>query len=114
MKPLRLSVGLVALGLLTTAASPAEAAWNNVFQVTCWSCRPHASSSSFYVAPVPATSFYVAPAPAVSFSAPASSCCDPCPTCTTRYVQRCFYQPVTTYTTQTFYEPITTFTTKTY
>jgi hypothetical protein len=107
MKPLRYSLGLVALGLLTTAAVPAEAAWNNVFQVTCH-CRPRSSVSSFYVAP----------APVAVYSAPAAGCCDPCPCpqtqCTTRYIQRCYYQPVTTYQTQTCYEPVTTYTTKTY
>jgi hypothetical protein len=45
----------------------------------------------------------------------ASPSCDPCPqpcpqqVCTTRYVQRCYYQPVTTYKTTTFYEPVTTY-----
>jgi hypothetical protein len=29
--------------------------------------------------------------------------------CTTRYVQRCYYQPVTCYQTQTYYEPVTTY-----
>jgi hypothetical protein len=104
MRPLQASVALLTLGLMS-AAVPAEAAWNNVFQVTCWGCKPRASNYG------PAYSYY----PSYSYSAPAgNACCDPCQTCTTKYVQRCYYQPVTTYTTQTYYEPITTYTTRTY
>ncbi len=48
-------------------------------------------------------------------AAPAA-CCDPCPqpVCTTRYIQRCYYQPVTTYQTKTYYEPVTTYRTSYY
>jgi hypothetical protein len=112
MRPLQAAVALLTLGMMS-AAVPAEAAWNNVFQVTCWGCKPRASNYSYYG---PAYSYY-SPAPAYSYSAPAcNSCnsCDPCQTCTTKYVQRCYYQPVQSYTTQTYYEPITTYTTKTY
>jgi hypothetical protein len=42
-------------------------------------------------------------------------CCNPCPpTCTTRYVQRCYYQPVTSYCTRTYYEPCTSYQTSYY
>jgi hypothetical protein len=78
---------------LTTGAAPA--AWNNVFQVCCNSCR-----SSNYVAAVPA-----APAPAP---------CGGCQQCTTRYVQRCYYQPVTTYRQSCYMEPVTTYRTSYY
>jgi hypothetical protein len=55
------------------------------------------------------------PAPAVSYYAPADPCCNPCPpVCTTRYVQRCYYQPVTCYQTKTYYEPVTTYRTSYY
>jgi hypothetical protein len=101
MKPLQKCVALLTLGLMTSAI-PAEAAWDNVFQVTCWG---HHRSSSNYCCPAPTPSFY---------AAPAGGCCDPCQTCTTRYVQRCYYQPVTCYQTKTYYEPITTYTTRTY
>ena len=106
MKPLRSAVGALALGL-AAVASPAEAGWNNVFQVTCWNCNPRSPSVSGY---------YVAPAyspPAVSAYSSPGGCCDPCPQqCTTKYVQRCYYQPVTSYTTKTYYEPVTTYQTK--
>ncbi len=104
MKPYRSRIALCALGLLAASAGPAEAAWNNVFQVTCHrrSCR----TSAAYVQ-----------VPVVAAAAPAADpCCNPCPqpVCTTRYVQRCYYQPVTSYTTKTYYEPVTTYQTKYY
>jgi hypothetical protein len=77
------------LVLMGTAAENAQAAWNNVFQVCCNSCR-----KSYY----------------------SNSCCTPCcpPACTTQYVQRCYYQPVTCYQTRTYYEPVTTYRTSYY
>jgi hypothetical protein len=103
MKPYPFGMSLCALGLLAASSGPAEAAWNNVFQVTCHhrSCR----TQSAFVQP-----------PVVAQAAPADPCCNPCPqpVCTTRYVQRCYYQPVTCYTTKTYYEPVTTYTTKYY
>jgi hypothetical protein len=96
MKPLRGVGWLCALGLWGAGAAPASAAWCNVFQVCCHSCGR--SSVSAYAA-------YAAPDP----------CCNPCPqVCTTRYVQRCYYQPVTTYQTRTYYEPVTTYRTSYY
>jgi hypothetical protein len=106
MKPLRITSAILAVGLATMAADPADAAWNNVFQVTCWHCRPH-SSSGYFAAPVVA-----------NFGSP--GCCDPCPQpcpqtqCVTKYVQRCYYQPVTCYQTQTYYEQVTTYRTSYY
>ena len=81
MRPLRGFVWGCALTALTAGAGPAHAAWNNVFQVCCHNC------GSRY-APAPAVAAYVAPA---------APCPDPCQQCTTRYVQRCYYQPVSTY-----------------
>ncbi|GIW79822.1 MAG: hypothetical protein KatS3mg105_1629 [Gemmatales bacterium] len=86
---------VAALLLLAWGTGPASAAWCNVFQVTC--CQQ----------------------PSVSYSVSAA-CCDPCPqpcpqpVCTTRYVQRCYYQPVTTYKTQTYYQQVTTYRTSYY
>lgn len=90
MRPFRVAALCCALGFLGAGATPLQAAWNNVFQVCCHRCGGPA------------------PAPAVANFGP---CCDPCPqpVCTTRYVQRSFYQPVTTYQTRTFYEPVTTY-----
>ncbi len=74
---------LAALIAMLTLSAVSHAAWNNVFQVCCH--RDQVSVSNF-----------------------ASDCCDPCPQpqCTTRYVQRCYYEPVTTYKRKTWYEPV--------
>ncbi len=69
--------------VLALATSQADAAWNNAFQVTCFRCKNRASQ--YTPAPV---------APVIAYSAPAA---DPCSCCQTCYVQRCYYQPVTTY-----------------
>ena len=97
MKPYRVGVWLCALALLAVGAAPAEAAWDNVFQVCCHSCNSRPSlfgRSSNYCCPQPTT------------------CC--APVCTTQYVQRCYYQPVTCYQTKTYYEPVTTYRTSYY
>ncbi len=94
MRPFRGAAWLCALALLAAGAHPLQAAWNNVFQVCCHGCGS-VSSSSY---------------------SPYDPCCNPCPqqVCTTRYVQRCYYQPVTTYQTRTYYEPVTTYRTSYY
>jgi hypothetical protein len=92
MTPFRNFAGTAALATLLTAGSVANAAWNNVFQVCCDSCR------------TPTTSAYVA-------AVPAAECGQQC---TTRYVQRSYYQPVTTYQTRTYYEPVTSYRTSYY
>jgi hypothetical protein len=82
------TVVVLALGWLAVGAGDASAAWNNAFQTTSC-CR---SSRSAYFAP---------------------QCPPPC--CpSVSYVQRCYYQPVTTYKTETYYEPITTYRTSYY
>lgn len=107
MRPLKGFAWGAALALLAAGASPSSAAWCNAFQVCCNSCGNSA----------PATSF------ASPMNSPMDGCCDPCPkqVCTTRMVQRCYYQPVTCYTQKTwteqvtsyrtsfYYEPVTTF-----
>jgi hypothetical protein len=100
MKPMMVSV--CALSLLAAEAGPAAAAWNNVYQTTLFG-RCHKRTTSAYVA------------------VPAAPCCNTCasptpcaPTCTTSYVQRCYYQPVQSYQTQTYYEPVTTYRTNYY
>lgn len=86
----------MALGLFAASVSPVQAGWHNVFQVCCQNCG--SGSASFQ-------SFYAAPDP----------CCNPCPqVCTTRYVQRSFYQPVTTFETRSFYEAVTSYRTSFY
>jgi hypothetical protein len=98
MKLLRAVAGTCSALLGLAALSPAEAGWQSAFQVTCF--HHHRS-------------------PTVSSYGPVyDPCCDPCPPpqpiVTTRYVQRCFYQPVTTYQTRTYYQPVTTYRTSYY
>jgi hypothetical protein len=94
MNPVRVIGWACAIGLWAACAAPVHAGWHNVFQVCCHSCGT----------------------PSVSHYAPvADPCCNPCPqVCTTRYVQRCFYQPVTSYVTRSFYEAVTTYRTSFY
>ena len=95
MRPLSRAAWLSAFLLLGSSAVPARAAWCNVFQVTCFPRLQRASTSVSYYAPAP--------------------CCDPCPqVCTTRYVQRCYYQPVVGYQTRSYYEPVTSYRTSYY
>ncbi len=98
-----------ALAALATASGSARAAWNNVFQVCCHSCR------SGY-APAPVVPVAPVPAPVAASYEPCcpQPCAPPPPCCTTRYVQRCYYQPVTSYRQTTFYEPVTTYRTSYY
>jgi len=95
MRPFRVAAVCCALGFLGAGAPPLQAAWNNVFQVCCRGCGGAAPVVANY-------------GPVVAYSNP---CCDPCPqqVCTTRYVQRCYYQPVVTYQARTFYEAVTTY-----
>src|SRR5262249_9444268 len=111
MRPDKGLVWGCALAALALIHSPARAAWNNVFQVCCAHCRS---------APAPAVAMYAAPALPAS---PAPCGPQPCPQprpqpspppcpqtiCTTRYVQRCYYQPVTTYRVSTYLQPVTTY-----
>ncbi len=106
MRPFQGSVWGCALVALATASGSARAAWNNVFQVCCHSCR-----SAYVPAPPPPV-----PVPVAASYEPCcpQPCAPPPPCCTTRYVQRCYYQPVTTYRQTTFYEPVTTYRTSYY
>jgi hypothetical protein len=99
MKPVRVGRWLCALVLVASGAAPAQAAWDNVFQVCCWGCRSRPIVDRFRAA-------YCCPAPVTS--------CAPPVCCTTQYVQRSYYQPVTCYQTQTYYEPVTSYRTSYY
>src|SRR5438552_974797 len=96
MKPLRKAVWGCALVLLGAGPATVHAAWDNVFQVTCF-FHKHRTTTSYYYAP-----------------APAYSACQPCQQCTTAYVQRCYYQPVVSYQTRSYYEPVTSYKTSYY
>ncbi|MFO0930391.1 MAG: hypothetical protein U0736_25745, partial [Gemmataceae bacterium] len=107
----------VALATLVAGGGPAHAAWNNVFQVCCSSCgsAPAPAVAAYTPAVAAYTPAVVAPAPVVAAYGAADGCCEqPPPTCTTRYVQRSCYTPVTTYRTSQYYEPVTTYRTSYY
>ena len=99
MTPVRTIRTVGALALLLLVPQLAPAAWDNVFQVTCFGCKKQ-----------PATSSYYAPPPCATCPAP---CPCPCPT-TTAYVQRTYYQPVVSYQAETHYEPVTSYRTSYY
>ncbi len=94
MKLFHAVAGSCAAFLGLAAVTPAHAGWQSAFQVACF----HRSPSASYYGPA------------------YDPCCDPCPqpVVTTRYVQRCYYQPVTTYQTRTYYQPVTTYRTSYY
>lgn len=95
MTPFRGVRWIAALMLLGGAALPANAAWDNVFQVCCFGCNKQPAAASYY--------------------APQAACCpQPQQVCCTQYVQRSYYQPVTCYQTQTYYQPVTTYRTSYY
>lgn len=95
MKPWRVILWSCAVAMWGAAANSSQAGWDNVFQVCCHRCGRAPAA-----APAPVATSYYTPDP----------CCNPCPqVCTTRYVQRCYYQPVTCYQTKTYYEPVTTY-----
>ncbi len=95
MNPTRIMGWASAFVLFVASAGRVEAGWHNVFQVCCNNCGR--GSVSYYAAPA------------------VDPCCNPCPqVCTTRYVQRCYYQPVTTMETRSYYEAVTTYRTSYY
>ena len=96
------------LVLLAGSATPVHAAWCNVFQVTCFPhCRKTQTAVSYYYA--------TSRRPLRSVIMPPPHAPQPCaPVCTTRYVQRCYYQPVVSYQTRSYYEPVTTYRTSYY
>jgi hypothetical protein len=104
MRPFRGTVVLGALVTLLLAEGTSQAAWNNVFQVSCF--RRRRVTVAQYAAPC-------CPTPVVAAAPPCPAPC-PQPVCTTQYVQRSYYQPVTTYQTRTYYEPVTTYQTSYY
>lgn len=108
-----LTTSLFALSVTAVAVLPASAGWDNVFQPTLFRRQP-VTTSQYYVPPV-----VVQSSPIVAQSSP----CDPCQQqkCTTNYIQRSYYQPVThmetrevkelvtTQQTSYYYAPVTTY-----
>ena len=97
--------GLGVFCVWATAVLPVSAGWDNVFQPTLFERwrRPTTTAQYYYVAPAVVAQYQ----PVVV--AQASPACEPCQQqkCTTNYVQRSYYQPVTTYETKTVMEQVT-------
>lgn len=92
-----------ALALLLLVPQIAPAAWDNVFQVTCFGCKKRQTTAAYYAPP------------SCTSCAPPCPCAAPCPCpTTTAYVQRTYYQPVTSYQAETHYEPVTSYRTSYY
>ncbi len=112
-----LTAGLCGLCVWASAVLPACAGWDNVFQPTLFERWRKPTVTQYYVAPAVVAQYQpvvVAQAPpvVVAQSAP----CDPCEQkkCTTQYIQRSYYQPVTTYESRTINEQVTTMQTSYY
>ena len=112
-----LTASVFALVVGTTVIPPVHAGWDNVFQPTLFGRhRQNTSSGYYYVPPTVVQSSPIVVAPGCPCPQPcAQPCPQPCaPQCTTNYVQRSYYQPVTTYQTQTVMESVTTYRTSYY
>ena len=104
-----------ALGIWAAAVLPVSAGWDNVFQPTLFErWRQPTTVAQYYVPPVVVSSSPVVVAQSSPVVVAQSSPCDPCQKCTTQYVQRSYYQPVTTYETRTIQEQVTTMRTSYY
>src|SRR5258708_4989141 len=102
-------VGLCVLGAWAATVLPVSAGWDNVFQPTLFERWRRSTTAQYYVPPVTVAQYQPAPV-VVAQSAP----CDPCKQCTTQYVQRSYYQPITTMESRTVMEQVTTMQTSYY
>ena len=106
-----------ALGIWAATVLPASAGWDNVFQPTLFERWRQPTVANYYVPPVVVSSSPIVVAQSSPVVVAQSSPCDTCQPvqrCTTNYVQRSYYQPVTTYETRTVQEAVTTYRTSYY
>ncbi len=97
-------MGLTALAMVISdwTGTSAQAAWNSAFQTTCLFRRNQPSTSNY------SSNYYAPPVVAAPVAAA------PCNSCNTQYVQRSYYEPVTSYERKSYYEPVTTYQTSYY
>src|SRR5262245_40647696 len=100
--------GICIVGVWAAAVLPASAGWDNVFQPTLFE-RFHKPKTTSKCCPAPVVVAQSRPV-VVAQASP----CDPCQKCTTQYVQRSYYQPVTRMETRTVMEQVTTMQTSYY
>ena len=93
MVRMTLLFGLALLTLVSLETSTLQAAWNSSFQTTYLFRRNKPTTTTSNYAPVVA---------GLAVGTPIT----PCNTCNTQYVQRSYYEPVTSYERKTYYEPV--------
>lgn len=100
-------VAAMAVALSDWAGGVTHAAWNSAFQTTCLFRRNQNTGTNY-------TSNYAPVTPVMAPAAAPCNNCNPCQSCNTQYVQKSFYEPVTTYERKSYYEPVTTYQTSYY
>lgn len=112
-----LMTSLCALGMWASMVLPVSAGWDNVFQPTLFG-RQRTTTNYYYTPPVVVQSSPVVAqySPVVVAQSAPCDTCAPAPQqqCSTSYVQRSYYQPVTTYENKTVMEQVTTYRTSYY
>jgi hypothetical protein len=112
-----LKASVCALGIWAAAVIPVSAGWDNVFQPTLFERWRQPTVAQYYVPPVVVSSspvVYAQSSPVVVAQSSPCDTCQPVQKCTTNYVQRSYYQPVTTYETRTVQEAVTSYRTSYY
>lgn len=102
MNNLRSKIAFSTLAFLALGQSPASAAWNNVYQVSCNTAKATNSTSNYQPAPTPC-----------NLPGCTQQICQQ-QNCATRYVQKFYYEPVTSYESTSYYEPVTSYKTSYY
>ncbi|MBJ7495429.1 MAG: hypothetical protein JHD20_03130 [Gemmataceae bacterium] len=102
MLNLRSKIAFSTLAFLALGQNPASAAWNNVYQVSCNNTNATASTSNYQPAPTPC-----------NLPGCTQQICQQ-QNCATRYVQKFYYEPVTSYESTSYYEPVTSYKTSYY
>jgi hypothetical protein len=102
MNNLRSKIAFSTLAFLALGQNPASAAWNNVYQVSCNTAKATNSTSNYQPAPTPC-----------NLPGCTQQICQQ-QNCSTRYVQKFYYEPVTSYESTSYYEPVTSYKTSYY
>jgi hypothetical protein len=99
----RSKVAFSTLAMIALGQNPASAAWNNVYQVSCNSAnKVNVSTSNYQPVSTPC-----------NLPGCTQQICQQ-QNCSTRYVQKFYYEPVTSYESTSYYEPVTTYKTSYY
>ena len=102
MFKLRSKIAFSTLAFLALGQNPVSAAWNNVYQVSSNNTKVSNSTSNYQPAPTPC-----------NLPGCTQQICQQ-QNCATRYVQKFYYEPVTSYESTSYYEPVTSYKTSYY